>query len=110
MQTHYPEKSCEISRLVTHPRLVGATLSGAKTQQRRDGIYAYPDETFELEGIRFVVTSVECRTLGEMTDNDAKAEGYPDLETYKQVILQMHKGMVWDGNGLVWVHTFKRVG
>jgi len=110
MNNNYPEKTCEISRLVTHPRLVAATLSGTKTQQRRDGLYAYPNETFELEGIPFVVTSVERHTLGEMTDADAKAEGYPDLASYKQVILQMHKGMTWNESGVVWVHTFKRAG
>jgi hypothetical protein len=110
MNSKYPEKTCEISRLVTHPRLVAATVLGAKTQQRRDGLYAYPNEIFELEGIPFVVTSVERQTLGEMTDADAKAEGYPDLESYKQIILQMHKGMTWNESGLVWVHTFKRAG
>ena len=56
------------------------------------------------------MTSVEHQTLGAMTDADAKAEGYPDLANYKQVILQMHKGMMWDENCLVWVHTFKRAG
>jgi hypothetical protein len=110
MNTKYPEKTCEIFRLVTQPRLVAAAVSGAKTQQRRDGLYAYPTETFELEGVPFVVTSVERQTLGEMTDADAKAEGYPDLESYKQIILKMHKGMTWDESGLVWVHTFKRAG
>jgi len=55
MTTHpdYPEKSCSIARLVTHPKFVAAVLAGEKTQQRRDGIYAYPGETFELEGIQF---------------------------------------------------------
>jgi len=31
----YPEKTCSIDRLVTHPKLVAAALSGTKTQQRR---------------------------------------------------------------------------
>jgi hypothetical protein len=108
MTTNYPEKTCDISRLVTHPKLVAAALAGAKTQQRRDGLYAYPDETFELEGINFLVTSVERARLGDMTDADARTEGYPDLESYKQIILRMHTGMTWDEDSLVWVHTFKR--
>lgn len=108
MNAHYPAKTCDITRLVTHKRLVAATISGAKTQQRRDGLYAYPNETFELEGISFVVTSVERQRLKDMTDADAKAEGYPDLETYKQIILNMHANMTWDEDALVWVHTFKR--
>jgi len=45
----YPEKTCEIDRLVTHPKLVAKALRGEKTQQRRAGVYGYPGETFELE-------------------------------------------------------------
>jgi len=108
MNTPYPAKSCEITRLVTHPKLVAATLAGTKTQQRRDGLYAHPNETFELEGITFVVTSVKRQRLGEITDADAQAEGYPNLETYKQIILKMHANMAWNEDGLVWVHSFKR--
>ena len=107
--TDYPKKSCEIERLVTHPKLVEAALAGVKTQQRRDGIYAYPGESFELEGIKFTVTAVDRKTLGDMTDADAKAEGYPDLEAYKTLILRMHPGMAWDESHLLWVHHFKKM-
>jgi hypothetical protein len=108
MNTQYPAKSCEITRLVTHAKLVAATLAGTKTQQRRDGLYAYPDETFELEGVAFVVTSVERQRLGDMTDADARAEGYPNLAVYKQIILSMHANMTWNIEDLVWVHNFSR--
>ena len=106
--TDYPEKTCEIERLVRHPKLVEAALSGAKTQQRRDGVYAYPGETFELEGVGFTITSLERQKLGDMTDADANAEGYPSLDMYKGLILKMHAGMTWDDDSLVWVHSFKR--
>ncbi len=109
-KTEYPNKTCDISRLLTHPRLVAAALAGEKTQQRRDGLYAYPDETFELQGVRFVVTAVARQRLGDMSDADARAEGYADLESYKQIILRMHAGMSWNEDGTVWVHTFKRAG
>ncbi len=105
----YPEKNCEIDRLVRHPKLVEAALSGKKTQQRRDGVYAYPDENFELEGIKLIVTSLERQKLGDMTDKDANAEGYPSLDMYKGLILKMHAGMTWNEDDLVWVHSFKRV-
>jgi hypothetical protein len=104
----YPEKSCQIDRLVTHPKLVGSALSGVKTQQRRDGIYAYPGETFVLEDVEFTVTALERKTLGDMTEDDAKAEGYPNLEAYKTIILRMHPGMEWDGSHLLWVHIFEK--
>ena len=60
----YPEKTCSIDRLVTHEKLVAATLAGRKTQQRRNGVYAYPNETFELEGKTFIVTDLYQQKLG----------------------------------------------
>lgn len=108
MTTEYPAKNCEIDRLVRHPKLVAAALSGQKTEQRRDGIYAYPGERFELEGVEFVVTDVVRERIGDMTDDNARAEGYPNLAMYKQLILSMHANMQWDDDGLVWVHRFKR--
>lgn len=104
----YPEKTCSIDRLVTHAKLVEATLAGRKTQQRRNGVYAYPGESFELEGVKFTVTALEQQRLGDMTDSDAQAEGYPSLAMYKDLILRMHAGMTWDEDDLVWVHTFSK--
>lgn len=107
-QTSYPEKSCEIDRLVTHPKLVEAALAGKKTQQRRDGVYAYPGETFELDGVAFTVTALERESLGDMGDAEAQAEGYPNMAAYKDLILRMHAGMKWDESHLVWVHKFEK--
>jgi hypothetical protein len=104
----YPAKTCDIDRLIRHPRLIAAAISGEKTQQRRDGLYAYPGEEFELEGVGFIIVSVERQSLGDMTDADARAEGYPGLEMYKDLILKMHPGMAWNTESLVWTHTFKR--
>jgi len=106
----YPEKTCEIGNLVRHPKSVAAVRSGQKTQQRRDGVYAYPGESFELEGDVFDVVSLERQRLGDMSDADARAEGYPALEVYKQIILSMHDGMTWNEDDLVWVHQFTKQG
>lgn len=105
----YPDKTCDIENLVRHPKLVAAAIAGNKTQQRRDGVYAYPGETFELDGIAFELTTLTRSTLGEMSDADAQAEGYPNLAMYKSLILSMHKGMDWNLNAKVWVHSFRRV-
>jgi len=105
---NFPEKTCDISRLVRHPKLVAAALAGDKTEQRRDGVYAYPNEEFELDGVPFIVTGLKRQTLGEMGDADAQAEGYPSMAMYKALILKMHKGMQWDGESQVWVHSFQR--
>ncbi|MFI3187476.1 MAG: ASCH domain-containing protein [Methylococcaceae bacterium] len=102
----YPKKTCSIDRLVTHAKLVAATKAGMKTQQRRDGVYGWPGETFDLEEMTFVVTDLQRQRLGDMTDADAKAEGYPSLELYKDIILKMHAGMTWEADSLVWVHSF----
>lgn len=104
-----PEKTCAIDRLVRHPRLVEAAISGAKTEQRRDGVYAYPGEAFELQDVAFVCTDLVRQRLGDMTDADARAEGYPDLASYRELILAMHKGMGWNEDALVWLHRFRRV-
>lgn len=103
-----PEKSCEITRLVTHPKLVAAAIAGVKTEQRRHGVYGWPGETFCLEGVGFVITGLRRQSLADMTDEHAKAEGYDDLASYKDIILKMHAGMVWNDEGLAWVHCFAR--
>lgn len=77
-----------------------------KTQQRRDGVYGLPGETFDLDGMTFVVTDLKRQRLGDMTDADAKAEGYPSLDMYRDIILKMHAGMTWEADALVWVHSF----
>lgn len=107
--TDYPEKTCSIDRLVTHAKLVEAAIAGTKTQQRRAGVYAYPGETFELEGIEFVVKDLRQETLSQMSDVEAQKEGYPNMAFYRDLILRMHKGMEWDPNEQVWVHEFERV-
>ncbi len=109
MKKEYPEKTCDISNLVKHPKSVEAVINGTKTQQRRNGVYAYPNDTFELNGVKFIVTDIKRQSLGEMTDADAIAEGYPSLDAYKNIILSMHHGMTWDNNSKVWVHYFREL-
>ena len=104
----FPERTCELDRLVRQPRLVAAAIAGQKTQQRRDGVYGYPGERFALEGTHFTLTSLARQRLGDMSEADARAEGYPSLEAYKQIILSMHAGMEWNADALVWVHQFQK--
>jgi len=104
----YPERTCEIDRLVTHPKLVESALAGVKTQQRRDGLYAYPGENFSLEGVEFTVISVEQIPFGDMSEEDAKAEGYPNLAMYKDLIERMHPGQTLGDDHLVWLHVFEK--
>ncbi len=104
----YPEKTCTIDRLVRHKRLVEAAVAGKKTEQRRDGVYGYPGETFELEGKCFEIVSLTHDRLGDMSEADAQAEGYETLDAYRDLILRMHRGMEWDVEHRVWVHRFRQ--
>jgi hypothetical protein len=106
--SEYPEKTCSIDRLVRHKRLVEAAVAGKKTEQRRDGIYGYPGETFELEGHTFEMVGLTHDRLGDMSEVDAKAEGYATMDDYRDLILRMHRGMEWDIEHRVWVHRFRR--
>lgn len=104
-----PEKTCTIDRLVRNKKLVRAALEGRKTEQRRDGVYGYPGESFELEGVCFEIVSLTHDRLGDMGEPGARAEGFESLESYRDLILRMHKGMGWDEEHRVWVHRFRRV-
>ncbi len=107
--SEYPEKTCTIDRLVRHKRLVSAARDGKKTEQRRDGIYGYPGETFELEGQRFEIVGLSHDRLGDMSERDAQSEGHATLDDYRDLILRMHRGMEWDVEHRVWVHRFRRM-
>ena len=71
-----PKKSCSIERLVTVQVDVAKVLNGQKTATRRNGVYAYPGEIMVLDGKEFKVDALYSQTLGEMTDEHAKQEGF----------------------------------
>ena len=82
-------------------------LSGKKTATRRNGRYADIGEVMTLEGRKFVVERVYSQSLGELTDDDARSEGFSTVEEYKQSILAYHPGMPWLPHMRVWVHEFR---
>lgn len=104
-----PEKTCSIERLVTIEEDVKKVLNGEKTATRRNGVYAYPGEIMVLDGREFEVNALYQQTLGELTDEDAKTEGYETLEAYKESILSLHPNMPWVPKMSVWVHEFSEV-
>ncbi|HHW36468.1 MAG TPA: ASCH domain-containing protein [Bacillales bacterium] len=103
-----PPKTCTIERLVTVPKDVEKVLNGLKTATRRNGRYADIGEVMTLEGQDFVVEKVYSQSLGELTDEHARQEGFANVEEYKQSILSMHSGMPWLPQMRVWVHEFRR--
>jgi hypothetical protein len=73
-------------------RTIEAVAAGEVTQIHRGQQYAEEGDTFELDGQQFEVVDVTERTLGDMTDEDARREGSPDLESYKQRLVRVHGG------------------
>jgi hypothetical protein len=104
-----PPKTCTVDRLITIAEDVQKVLSGEKTATRRNGRYADPGEIMTLEGRQFVVENVYSQSLGELTDEDVRSEGFDSVEDYKQSILSMHPGMPWLPQMRVWVHEFRPV-
>ena len=107
--TALPPKTCSVDRLVTLPADVEKVLKGEKTATRRNGRYADVGEIMTLQGKDFVVENVYSQSLGELTEKNARQEGFASLEDYKQSILSIHPGMPWVPQMKVWVHEFRPV-
>lgn len=106
----YPEKANKIDKLIMSKVSKKATIEGKKTQQRRHGVYGYPGERFNLDGVEFEITDLQQGKLGDMKDDDALAEGYDSMEAYQERIMMMHKGRPWNPGAELWVHKFRRSG
>lgn len=109
IQNELPPKTCTIEKLVTMEEDVEKVLAGTKTATRRNGRYADVGEIMELEGKKYRVDKVYEQSLGELTDEHAKQEGFDTVEDYKQSILAYHPGMPWLPQMKVWVHEFSLV-
>nr|WP_239544288.1 ASCH domain-containing protein [Virgibacillus halotolerans] len=92
--------------MVTIPADIDKVVDGQKTATRRNGIYADIGEVMKLKDKQFIVERIYQQKLGEVTESDARQEGYQSLEAYKQSILSMHPGMKWVPNMKVWVHEY----
>jgi hypothetical protein len=109
MSEALPPKTCSIERLVTVEDDVQKVINGEKTATRRNGRYADPGEIMELNGHKFEVYKVYQQSLGELTDESIRMEGFDSVESYKNYILSMHAGMPWLPHMKVWVHEFRAV-
>lgn len=96
--------------LLPNDHVKEAVLDGDITQLSRGAAnrYAAAGDTFDLDGTAFEVTSVEERTLGDLTDADANREGSPSLEAYKQRMERVHPGdFEWDGTSEIVTYRFE---
>lgn len=104
-----PPKTGSVDQLVTLQGDIDKVVAGKKTATRRNGRFADVGEVMNLQGIDFAVERVYRQALGELTEENAREEGYANLEEYKQSIISLHPGMPWLPHMKVWVHEFRRV-
>jgi hypothetical protein len=94
--------------LLPNDRMRQQALDGDVTQIHRGQQYADEGDTFDIEGTTFEVVEVTERTLGDMTDDDARAEGAQDLEHYRQILERAHDNFEWDDSSDIVRHRFER--
>ncbi len=83
-------------------------LEGEVTQIHRGQAYASEGDTFEIDGVTFEIVDVTERKLGDMTDEDARAEGARDLDHYKEILEMSHDDFEWDDDSRIVRHRFER--
>ncbi len=82
--------------------------AGEVTQIHRGHRYADEGDTLVVDDATFEVVAVEDRTLGDLTDEDARAEGARDLEQYREMLDRVHDHFEWDDDSEVVLHRFEK--
>ena len=100
--------SIEANELLPAERIRRAVVAGDVTQLHRGDKHATEGDRFEIDDVVFEVTTVREERLGDLTDEDAQAEGSPDLESYKKRIERTHD-VTWDDDDTAVLHRFERV-
>lgn len=95
-------------RLLPNERMRQGALDGDVTQIHRGHQYADAGDTFSIDGTTFEVVGVDARTLGDVTDADARAEGARDRDHYRQILDRVHEEFEWDDDADVVRHRFER--
>jgi hypothetical protein len=102
----WPEKY-DIHKLISIQEDIDKIIKGEKTSVRRNNRYADPGDTVELAGHTFVVENVYPQKLEDITEENAKQEGYKSLDEYKEGITSIHHAAVWDPDMEIWAHQLK---
>lgn len=74
----------EAVELLPAEKIRQAVIAGDVTQLHRGDKHASEGDRFEIDDVVFEVTTVREERLGNMTDEDVRAEGSPNLEAYKK--------------------------
>ncbi|WP_324756354.1 ASCH domain-containing protein [Haloarcula montana] len=99
----------DAGELLPNEHVQQMAAAGRVTQLHRGHAYAEAGDTFEIDGQRFEVTDVTRRTLGDLTDEDARREGSEDLAAYRQRLERVHDSFEWDDDSEVVRHRFEAV-
>jgi len=94
--------------VLPNERMRSGAREGDVTQIHRGNQYADEGDTFTIDGTTFEVTTVRERTLGDLTDEDARAEGMDDLAAYERLLERAHENFEWDDDSEVVLHRFER--
>jgi hypothetical protein len=92
--------------LLPNEHVMQAVGNGEMTQMHRGQAYADVGDTFTVDGLEFEITEVEERQLGDLTDEDARAEGSQDLDAYRERLDRAHEHFEWDDAADVVRHRF----
>ncbi|WP_312910915.1 ASCH domain-containing protein [Natronosalvus caseinilyticus] len=101
----------EPGTLLPSSRMRSQASDGEITQIHRGRAYAEVGDTFVVDDATFEVVDVTERTLGDLTDADARKEGLEgleDLEAYRDLLERAHETFEWDDESEVVRHRFER--
>ena len=95
--------------LLPSDRMRQGATEGDVTQIHRGDRHAEAGDRFEIDGEAFEITDVRERHLGDLTDEDARAEGMADLEEYRTMLNRVHDHFEWNDESGVVLHRFEKV-
>lgn len=95
--------------LLPSDRMRQGATEGDVTQIHRGNRHAEAGDRFEIDGEAFEITEVRERQLGDLTDEDARAEGMADLDEYRTMLSRVHDHFEWNDESDVVLHRFEKV-
>src|SRR5690625_6965191 len=98
-------KNRYIQQLVTLQSDVEKIKNDQKTAVRRNNRYGEIGDILQFDSHTFTLKNAYEQKLGEMTEENAKEEGFENMQQYKERILSIHQNMKWDPEVKVWVRS-----